>query len=912
MLDDTPHTFGDTLGAEYRTLRPGAGFDGRDEATLIASMHAQQQPLSALCISGGGIRSATFALGAIQGLAARGLLTTFDYVSTVSGGGYIGGFLTAWAHRAQGMAAVQERLRPDAPLPPPGGLDPIHHLREYNSYMSPRTGLFSNDVWTILASYVRNILLNWLVLIPFLMAALMVPRIYLAVLSTPERLYPQILDVSPIAWSNPVLDAVSGHTVVFPLLALLSGGLFATALFFTLLSLPNVGGRATTRTEFSVRIGVPLVLAVLTFLMFDSLYYVGSHYTVETKAVPAMAWVTASSAAAWLLLVVVRRNRNPSGEPLLTSPVPLAGFAMAAGTGLSAWMLTNTVLRNDQGPVDAIAWAGGYVTAGPPALLLGYALGTVLFVGLTSRWLKDEDREWMARGLGAILMVAVAWAGLCTMVLLVPRWALGWRTWAHGLLAVATGASAWLSTRGGIPPDAAAQPSGALSHLQSLASRLAAPAFLGLLAGALSVLTNMIVVAIGTHLPPAITALGLSPLGSLDVDGVGGLSARAIHWTDHDAVLTRSPLWLLVLVAGAFAAISAAAARFVNINTFSLHGMYRDRLIRAYLGASNAARQSNPFTGFAADDNLKLAALATRPLQVLNFALNLVDGSRLDWQQRKAESFTASPLHCGSRALGYRPSASYAGGMSLGTAIAISGAAASPNAGYHSSPAVGAILTLFNARMGCWLGNPGARGALTWRHQSPRRMVRAIVDELLGRTSDSGEYVYLSDGGHFENLAVYEMVRRRCRTIVVLDGDCDPDYAYDDLGDALRKVRIDMGIAIEFDEGGIAALRARRRRCAVGTIRYSAVDGAGTDGRILYLKPLVLGTEEPDVLSYAKANPAFPHESTSNQWFNEAQTESYRSLGLQTVTDMCHGWTGSTLEELYGHVKDVYLVDRTS
>ena len=95
----------------------------------------------------------------------------------------------------------------------------MHYLREYNSYMSPKTGLFSNDVWTIVAIFVRNILLNWTVLIPLLMAVLMVPRLYLATLSFPERLYPQILAGTQPDWANPLLDAVSQSTSVWPLLA---------------------------------------------------------------------------------------------------------------------------------------------------------------------------------------------------------------------------------------------------------------------------------------------------------------------------------------------------------------------------------------------------------------------------------------------------------------------------------------------------------------------------------------------------------------------------------------------------------------------------------------------------------------------------------------------------------------------
>src|SRR5262249_3747386 len=159
----------------------------------------------------------------------------------------------------------------------------------------------------------------------------------------------------------------------------------------------------------------------------------------------------------------------------------------------------------------------------------------------------------------------------------------------------------------------------------------------------------------------------------------------------------------------------------------------------------------------------------------------------------------------------------------------------------------------------------------------------------------------------FENLALYEMVLRRCRTIVVLDGGCDPDFTYQDLGNALRKVRIDFGIPIEFDHGGLKPLVAGRKRAALGRIVYSAVAEGAPDGWLLYLKPRILGDEPPDVRSYAAANPPFPHQSTSDQWFNEAQTESYRMLGEHTVAEVCGGWGGGTLEDLRRHVADSYL-----
>jgi len=272
-------------------------------------------------------------------------------------------------------------------------------------------------------------------------------------------------------------------------------------------------------------------------------------------------------------------------------------------------------------------------------------------------------------------------------------------------------------------------------------------------------------------------------------------------------------------------------------------------------------------------------------------ALNLVHTNRLAWQQRKAESFTVSPLYAGHCTLGYRPAAQYGGkkGISLGTAITISGAAASPNMGYHSSPVIGFIMTLFNARLGAWLGNPGEAGAKTWTLNGPRSAIVSLMKEAFGLTNDNSKYVYLSDGGHFENLALYEMVRRGCRNIVVLDSGCDIDFKYEDLGNALRKIRIDQKIPIEFD--GSSEL-GKETRYATATIRYSALDSERKDGYLLYVKPNMLGGEPPDIISYRNANGDFPHQSTSNQWFNESQTESYRMLGIHTVNEICGRWNG--------------------
>ena len=259
----------------------------------------------------------------------------------------------------------------------------------------------------------------------------------------------------------------------------------------------------------------------------------------------------------------------------------------------------------------------------------------------------------------------------------------------------------------------------------------------------------------------------------------------------------------VILLAG----LSFLASYAINVNRFSLHAVYRNRLVRAFLGAARASQRRNPdaFTGFDLDDNVWMRKLwrpvegiAPRLLHVVNMTLNVVHTTNLAWQQRKAETFTATPLSTGNPYVGYRPTSAYGGprGLTLGTAMAISGAAASPNMGYHSSPLIGLMMTLFNVRLGWWFGNPNHR--TTWKGEGPVFGISAIVQELLGMTDDVSPYVYLSDGGHFENLGVYEMVRRRCRYIVVSDAGSDPDGALADLGNAIRKIWIDFGIRIVF------------------------------------------------------------------------------------------------------------------
>jgi hypothetical protein len=507
-------------------------------------------------------------------------------------------------------------------------------------------------------------------------------------------------------------------------------------------------------------------------------------------------------------------------------------------------------------------------------------LGKSLFVAFSSAadgraresQYGDAQREWWARWSAWIAIAIVAWTAATAVVYLTP--------WLFGLAgdrvrtAVGT-AGAGTTVLGSVigllgkSTRTSGRKDATDSSWTQLAITIGAPVFCLLVAMLISFETQGLIAVITLHAFP------------------------------DDAVVAPASTLLGVVVVLAIAGFAMGSC--VNVNRFSLQAFYRNRLVRCYLGASNvphvdakgkehAGRTPNFFTGFDPNDNLRLHKLrANRPLPVVNMALNLVGGENLAWQERKAESFTASPLHCGSAKLGYRPSETYGGkgGMSLGTAVAISGAAANPNMGYNSSSAVTFVMALFNARLGAWLGNPGPAGASTFRHSGPGATSPYwLLREAFGGTDDRRWYVNLSDGGHFDNLGLYEMVRRRCGFVLVCDAGQDLACRFDDLGSAIRKIRIDLGISITFPGDGIRILpknvneRAPRGAyCATGQINYADVDADAPPGTLIYVKPAICGVEPYDVYNYARASADFPHETTADQWFSESQFEAYRILG---------------------------------
>jgi len=847
---------------------------------VYRQIHVAGVKRSAACFSGGGIRSATFGLGVVQGLAHYGLLSRFDYISTVSGGGYLGSWLTAWIHRERkslpsGDAAFKKVEKdiaapPDSPLRPEP--DPVYHLRNFSRYMSPRMGLLSADTWTLVATFFRNLLLNWLVLIPLIASVLMIPRLSVWILRHPPH--------SPaVRWLVLGLAALCG----------------VWAIAYTIANRPSLGDRLPDR-RFPDRYRGQWWFLWLCLLPL-ALMAVG--------ATTFWAWMKMLDVPAWpfvlfgLVLQVggfaVSRIWVPSkalGELLISVAIGALGGVMAWAAAEHLFPLV--VLGRD---VEL------YVCFAAPLLLWLFMIAATLFVGLASYQMDDGDREWLARG-GAWVLIAISVrSAVSSLVIFGPEaltsgvaWGVPW------VLSAVGGASGLVTLVLGWSAKTAAQKKNneeGGASLPSMALTIAAPVFAVIFFAALALATSWL---LGWTLP----AESRDPVSVL--------------------ILVRG--WALLALLAGLLVLGGFMGLFIDINRFSLHAAYRDRLIRAYLAASrpHGERKPNPFTGFDERDNVLMRDLAdNRPLHVINMALNLVGGRNLAWQDRKAESFTVTPLHAGSYPVGYRKTLDYGlhrglgprkqrPAISLGTAMAISGAAASPNMGYHSSPVVTFLLALFNIRLGWWLGNPGAPGDNTYDKPGPRFAARPLFAEAFGLTDDHNPYVYLSDGGHFENLGIYEMVLRRCHFILVSDAENDGDLHFEGLASAVAKVRTDLGIPIVFEKilmqaqardgksYNLAHAEKPAPYAAIGRIVYTCVDTGPNveDGFLLYIKASLNGTEPVDVFNYAKTHPEFPHESTGDQLYTEAQFESYRALGRHAFESIAHGLPpGSDLDALF-------------
>lgn len=325
--------------------------------------------------------------------------------------------------------------------------------------------------------------------------------------------------------------------------------------------------------------------------------------------------------------------------------------------------------------------------------------------------------------------------------------------------------------------------------------------------------------------------------------------------------------------------VAALPLAFLDVNLTSLHGYYRAKLSAAFLLKPD---------GQAADP-LKLSHVApgTTPFPIVNCALNVPGSDDPVMRGRLSDVFSLTPVSIGSAVLGHLPTRKWEAAnpeLDLATAMALSGAAASPQMGLRTTKLGSFWLTFLNVRLGYWLRRPEPDpDGCPPPAVSSRPRLQYLLRELTATAHEDLGFLHVSDGGHIENLGVYELLRRRCRFILAVDGENDPSMTFHALTNLQRLAYIDFGIRIEaeLDDlrlGGGGLSRSHFRFCR---ICYPA-SGGGTEGEIgylVFLKLSLTGNEGEFIRRYRLDEPAFPHHPTADQFFSEPQFEAYRSLG---------------------------------
>jgi hypothetical protein len=367
--------------------------------------------------------------------------------------------------------------------------------------------------------------------------------------------------------------------------------------------------------------------------------------------------------------------------------------------------------------------------------------------------------------------------------------------------------------------------------------------------------------------------------------------------------------WIWVGMTAIFL-IASSSAFLTNINEISPHLFYRDRLMEAFLPDIERVEQGSPGSAKRAERFLLREAWDADdpkgPYPIINTNLILVSSGTNKYRLRGGDNFALTPLYCGSNATGWTSTEKFAGGkLTLATAMAISGAAANPNTavggkGLTRNRFVSAVMTLLNLRLGFWVRRPTRSWVVTrWPNHFHPGLTFCIPG--FGH-KERRNFLELSDGGHFENLGIYELVRRGCRLIIVCDGGQDIRASYSDFVSAIRRIEQDFGAEIEFQKGGPERMIARpvsdeypkdADYAAHGflwaTIKYHrhATRGGPPQGIIIYLKATMIRELGIKAKGYKGAQPSFPDESTGDQFFNEEQFEAYREVGYRIADTMC-------------------------
>lgn len=776
------------------------------ETGVTDDLEGDDEPrnLIGLALSGGGIRSATFSLGILQALAHKGLLSKIDYLSTVSGGGYIGSALS-WlvsdkANKDTGSAAFGVN-KGDFPF---GTTDPapeqvqedsvrqrgmLNYLRSHGYYLTPGAGI---SLISLLGVVLRGTLLNLMVWLPafvlfFLLGMWGAGQLELnppALSFALDELRPDLVCEGLDRGNTEACIELQGIAHTPPPAADLLATLKSQAVF------------DAARERLPQLFGFELVLWVsgailLVMLLSIAIYSLMTWFSRGKSGKKNEFWYN------------LRRFAERATAKLL----PLVGLGLIIG------LL----------PIVAVSLHGWMEAVGPVAMFSGIAI---------------TIRDFLKSG-----------------------------------------------------EEGAGKTSG-------------------------------VVVSIGT---------GLFLFGFLVVAYLVAFWMFATSWV----VYVAPPLLIAVLAFG----------WFVNLNYISIHRYYRDRLMETFMPDIDNALQDRTGRAMGANE-ATLAEVAgvvqeagqlridpRGPFHIVNTNVVLVNSKEPVYQDRGGDNFILSPLYCGSNATGWCRTEDFMNGkMTLATAVAISGAAANPNTGVGGvgltrNRLLSLVMSLLNLRLGYWATSPRGRKCPIQPPNHFRPGAYSFgnamgLDEL--GFNEQRAFVQLSDGGHFENTGVYELVRRRLKLIIVCDAGADLDFSFSDFQTTIRRIEEDFGARIKVLDGATpdnivpvpmkGKVYPKDAKFAgqgymIGHITYADE----TTGWLIFMKTTLIKQVSFKVKGYAAQNKTFPDQTTADQFFDEVQFEAYRELGYRIADEMLgsgvpnavgkydKSLSGLTLEELIGH-----------
>jgi len=777
--------------------------------------------LIGLAFSGGGIRSATFNLGVLQALNSVGIFKCVDYLSTVSGGGYIGSCVSAL------YASIDKETQEDAPSNNDDSLDdkdkdkntdisnisifPFEHtqgeresavfryLRNHANYLAPEGFI---DALRIPAILLRGIIVNFLVLLPYL-------------------LFASILTV----WLMPTVNHIAGTETVKVF------GLFQPTNRFIL-------------TKYLIGFFIVAMALFPLFFMFTR--------SLDPK----------KNLSAW-------NQRERIGKLIGGYIVVIAVVAFA-----------------ELQPI-AIQFIHDFETESFDSIDLSIFSGAV---GAVFAMFANHLLPKITKLTGALSVYFIGAIGFVTMWLV--------------YLALCSAAVDWDITTHEIVIDNVHRFINDYERLQ------------------LIIIASIVIVIGYEWLKGRVAFINtLSSMILIYAFVIGSLAACAYHHFVNEipiaklstADLKAEHLELLANYSTIGFILWLYSLACVDVNFTSIHRFYRDKLSKAYIIGVKDKKDKNhgKFKNQVIHtDGVKLSSLNSyrAPYHLINTLLNLEKTTESHLNGRRGDFFLFSKNYIGGEITGYCQTKNMEAAsrhVDLATVMAISGAAAAPNSGKTTVKPLIFILAMLNIRLNYWLLNPAyvnGRNSLCYNSPFTRVGPSYLFRELLGSPDAKHNFVNLSDGGHIENLGVYQLIQRQCRLIIVGDGEADQQLTFEGLSELVRMVQIDTGIKIDID--GLDEIRRGEQHHAIGTIHY----GNGRIGKLIYLKSSLLGdnnlkatlekeqyTTSPHrddnlmydynayIAHYKETNPDFPHQTTADQFFDEAQFECYRALGYQVT-----------------------------